>query len=158
MPSQYSPVAGTAAWLVAYQTSPSQRSDGLGGARTQIERVVDLDAGELAARVALAVAELEADVDQRRGAVVGIESAVGDRPGDLGALLARMLDQQATIGRALAGVAVGIVLGRALLVAGDQQHVLVARAQLDRGLPVLVADPEARREQVAVLRAAAVAG
>ena len=135
-----------------------ERADGLGGARAQIERVVDLDAGELAARVALAVAELEADVDQRRGAVVGVEGAVGDGPGDLGALLARMLDQEAAIGRALAGVAVGVGLRRPLLVAGDQQHVLVARAQLDRGLAVLVADPQARGHEVAVLRPAAVAG
>ena len=82
---------------------------------------------------------------------------MGDRPGDLGALLARMLDQEAAIGCALAGVAVGIGLRRPLLVAGDQQHVLVARAELDRGLAILVADPQARRDQVAVLCPPAVA-
>ena len=69
-----------------------------------------------------------------------------------------MLDQEAVVGLPLTGVAVGVGLSRPLLVAGDQQHVLVARAQLDRGLAVLVADPESRGHEVAVLRPTTVAG
>ena len=69
-----------------------------------------------------------------------------------------MLDQEAVVGCALAGVAIGVGLCGTLLVAGDQQHVLVARAQLDRGLTVLVADPKARGHEIAVLRPATVAG